>query len=433
MAGAKGTRKGGKGSASGGRAGARPSRSRSSSRGSLGQDAQATGKRATGKSATKGATKGATKKSTAKTAAGTKAAGTSGGARAAGKRLRAGLRKKFSEGLTRAESEGWADWIETYQDALAVASGCWFEQDSGELACDFMAAALVFVKGKWGGQPFLLMPWQRKIVMQVFGWKRADGTRRFRRVFIFIPKKNGKTAFSAAMALTLLVFDQEPGAEIYFCATRVKDQADRPWKMAAEMVNRSDELKTILKVHEHVYKIVYPDLFGATLTILAAEHKGAEGQDILATFKDELHVWTDREFFDALTFGGRARAQPLDWTTTTAGNDITSIGYEEYQYAKQVASGAIDAWHYLPVIYEAHKDDDWTSPQTWAKANPSYGEILSEEDFREDLAEAQVKPAGKLKFLRYRLNIWNHQRDPWLDMDKWLACGDERARIPGLK
>jgi len=69
-------------------------------------------------------------------------------------------------------------------------------------------------KGEWAGQTFTLAPWQAFVVGSLFGWRRADGLRRFRTAYCAVPRKNGKSTLSAGIALYLLVADGEQGAEV---------------------------------------------------------------------------------------------------------------------------------------------------------------------------------------------------------------------------
>src|SRR3990170_4965456 len=99
----------------------------------------------------------------------------------------------------------------------------YFDERKGEGACSFIES-LRHTKGKWAGVPFILEPWQREIVREVFGRMNADGTRQYRTVYIEIPRKNGKSELAAAMALKLLFADGEMGAEVYGAAF-TRDQA----------------------------------------------------------------------------------------------------------------------------------------------------------------------------------------------------------------
>src|SRR4051794_1577290 len=96
-------------------------------------------------------------------------------------------------------------WIRTPDDQVAVAEGCTFDEEAGRFACDFIETFCRQSKGRWAGQPFHLIPWQRDFLMRLFGWKRSDGTRRFRTAYLEIAKKNGKSTLLAALCLLLLV------------------------------------------------------------------------------------------------------------------------------------------------------------------------------------------------------------------------------------
>ena len=87
----------------------------------------------------------------------------------------------------------------------------------GDLACRFFVENLTHAKGELGGKPFVLEPWQERYVRTLFGTLRSDGMRQYRTSLLAIPRKNGKSTMCAGIALKLL-FDGEPGAEIYSCA-----------------------------------------------------------------------------------------------------------------------------------------------------------------------------------------------------------------------
>ena len=116
-------------------------------------------------------------------------------------------------------------WIRSPNDERAVANGCWFDETAAERVREFFLRILKHSKGQWTGKPFELLEWQWKdVVAPLFGWKRADGTRRFRRGYIEVPKKNGKSTLFAGLSLYLLTCYGEPGAEIYSAAAD-RDQA----------------------------------------------------------------------------------------------------------------------------------------------------------------------------------------------------------------
>jgi phage terminase large subunit-like protein len=134
----------------------------------------------------------------------------------------------------------------TYLDDEGVEHHYRFSWKTGNRVVKFFEQYLRFHKGEWAGRPFKLQRWQKFIVRTAFGWKRQDGTRRFRTIFVEIARKNGKSEKAGRLGLYLACADNEPGAEVYTSATK-KDQARIVWKVAAKMVRASPELSRFVE------------------------------------------------------------------------------------------------------------------------------------------------------------------------------------------
>jgi len=105
-------------------------------------------------------------------------------------------------------------WVRNRIDEQAVEAGCWFDLAAAERVRKF-ASLCRQSKGEWAGKPVELLDWQWKdLVAPLFGWKRADGTRRYRSFYVEVPKKNGKSTLMSVLELYLLMGDGEPGAEV---------------------------------------------------------------------------------------------------------------------------------------------------------------------------------------------------------------------------
>jgi phage terminase large subunit-like protein len=136
-----------------------------------------------------------------------------------------------------------------------------------------------------------------------------------------------------------------------------------------------------------------------------------------------------------LTVGSTiARSQPLTIAITTAGYDKTSICWEMHEYARKIINGIFKDDQFLGIIYAADPEDDWKKPATWKKANPNFGDSVSEEYLARLCKEAQKKPALENLFKRLHLNIWTSQSSRWLKMEDWDKCaGDvEDSELKGL-
>lgn len=284
-------------------------------------------------------------------------------------------------------------------------------------------------KGEWAGQPFVLSPWQQFILWVLFGWKRADGTRRFRRAYIEVPRKNGKSTMMAGIGLYLLEADGEPGAEVYSAATK-RDQALITHGEATRMVKQSPALRARVKVYKN--NLNNPAT-ASKYEPLGADADTMDGLNIHGGLIDELHAHKTRAVVDVLDTATGARRQPLIVEITTAGYDRASICWEHHEYTRQVLEGLVqdDAW--FGVIYTIdEKGDDWKDPAVWAKANPNYGVSVKPADLRDKAERAARLPAAQNAFLRLHLNVWTQQSDRWIDLDLWDENGgavDEAALV----
>lgn len=297
-----------------------------------------------------------------------------------------------------------------------------FDEAAADRAVTFFERYLRHTKGRWMGCRFELMPWQRdEIIRPLFGWKRPDGTRRFRTAYIEIPRKNGKSSLCAGIALYLLLADREPGAEVISAAVD-REQANIVFELAKDMVQLSPSLRRRTETYKR--SITVPKTL-STYKVLSADSKKQHGMNIHGAVFDELHVWTDREQFSALMTGGGSRTQPLTVMITTAGYDRHSICWEQHEYARRVLEGIIEDDSFFAYIACADPEDDWTDPAVWKKANPGLGFTVSMDYLQQECKRAQEIPAYENTFKRLHLNIWTQQENRWMQMDKWDASAGE--------
>lgn len=320
------------------------------------------------------------------------------------------------------------NWTQNASDEYALTQGCYYDEAAADRVNEFFRKFLRHSKGQFAGKPFELLPWQReKVFGPLFGWKRKDGTRRFRRAFVEIPKKNGKSTTAAGVGLYMLIADGEAGAEVYSAACS-REQASIVHGEAVNMVKASDGLAGLLRVNKATKEILF-DRKNSKYRALASEAHSVEGLNSHCLIMDELHAWKGepgRRFYDALKYAGRARRQPLTFIITTAGDDELSVCYELYQYAKQVQSGQVEDARFFTYIAEADVGDDWTKEEIWYKANPSMGETMSVDEFAADLREAQQTPTSLAQFLRYSFNLWAQTGGvAAITPEAWAACREE--------
>jgi len=282
----------------------------------------------------------------------------------------------------------------------------------------FFERVLMHISAAWAGEGFKLQPWQSKITRDLFGTKGADGFRRYRKAYIEIPRKNGKSTWAAGIALALLVLDDEPRGEVYSAAAD-KEQASIVFGMAKTMVEASPLLSKLCQVYRN--SIVFPET-GSAYKVLSADAITKHGLSPSGIIFDELHAQPNRELWDVLTTGVGARRQPLTIAITTAGFDKHSICYEQHKIAERVIENPEVDPAYYGVIYAAGPEDDWREPATWKKANPNFGVSVYESYFASEVKSAIDNPAKENTFRRLHLDQWTEQADRWISVTEWDAC-----------
>jgi phage terminase large subunit-like protein len=278
---------------------------------------------------------------------------------------------------------------------------------------------LTHTKGVFAGQPFNLRPWQVKIVRQLFKTQKG-GRRQYRTCLLMLPRKNGKTELAAALAVYFLLFDGESGAEVYSAAAD-RDQAALVFNVAAQMIRNDAELDAACEIVDSQKRIVYRRT-ASFYRAISAEAYSKHGFNASAVIYDELHAAPNRELWDVLATSQGARAQPMMMAITTAGYDRQSILWELYAHAKKVRETPSLDPSFLPIIYEAPAEADWTDENVWHQANPALGDFRSLEEMRIMCTRAQEIPAQENSFRRLYLNQWTEQASRWIALAAWDAC-----------
>lgn len=292
----------------------------------------------------------------------------------------------------------------------------------GDEVSDFIDALCIQTKDTVAGRAgdrILLRNWQRELLTHIFA-VRPDGQLRHRTALVGMARKNGKSAMSSGIALWGL-FMGEPGSEIYSCAAD-RDQARIVFGDAKRMIEAEPEMMEQAKLYRDAIEI--PSL-GSVYRVLSSEAFTKEGLSPTLVVYDELHAAPNRELFDVMTLGMGARREPLLLAITTAGvkTDNTgqdSVAYNLYQYGQRVAKGETDDPSFMMAWWESPIDSNHRSHDTWAMANPAFGDLNSVEDF-----ESAVKRTPEAEFRTKRTNAWVSSNQAWLPSGTW----DVRAEL----
>lgn len=289
--------------------------------------------------------------------------------------------------------------------------------------------------GEFEGQPFVLLPWQAFIIGSLFGWKSADGHRRFRTAYIETAKGSGKSPLVAGIGLYGMTSDGEARAEIYAAATK-KDQAMILFRDAVSMVDQSALLaERIDKTGrgEKVWNLAHPES-GSFFRAISADD-GQSGPRPHVALLDEIHEHKTRMVVDMMRAGTKSRRQALIVMITNSGHDKTTICYEYHEYAQAVSAGTKIDDSFFGFVCSLDPDDDpFKDEACWHKVNPSLafgkpgdanGGVPGFKYLREQVTEARGMPSKESTVRRLNFCQWVDAENPWISGPLWMRCESE--------
>jgi phage terminase large subunit-like protein len=309
--------------------------------------------------------------------------------------------------------------------------GLWWDDAAATRVFRFFEERLRLSDGQFDGTPFLLHPSQAFKLGSIFGWKKADGTRRFRTVYIEEGKGNGKSPFAGGVGLYGLMADSEPGAQIYAAAAK-KDQAQILFQDACKMVRQAPALEQRLKFSGGLgkeFNIAHHKSQSFFRPISKEAGKTGSGPRPHFALCDEVHEHPDRGIMEMLQRGFKFRQNPLLLMITNSGSDRNSVCWEERERAVKVVAGTQapdeeftfvgETWEGSDSVFAyicgLDKDDDpMTDPSCWVKANPLLGTILTTDYLAGVVAEAKAVPGKLNNVLRLHFCVWTDADKAWM-------------------
>lgn len=313
------------------------------------------------------------------------------------------------------------------------ARGLYFDPAAGARFCQFVEE---LKPSKWPDK-LVLQPWQVTHYFILYGWMKADGTRRFLTVFDMWPRKTGKSAMASAQSLYAFTADKELGPEVYAVAL-TKDQARRVFDECVAMVDGTSALKKkLVKLGSNPCNEM--KLRGgptSSMKPLSRDKETMEGYNISFAAGDEVHKWHTRAVYEVVRYGMRSRRQAMFLLITTAppADDTASICNYLYEYAVKVLEGVIADDSFFCWITELDaevKDDEgnvliagdaWDDETTWIKANPNLGVTVPLSAMRQEALEARNDAKNLNAFQRYSLNIRVGALDAAIPVKSWDGC-----------
>ena len=313
------------------------------------------------------------------------------------------------------------------RDLESPPAGYHFDEAKAETICRFVELT-PHIKGPAAsrGETMKLEPWQVFILTTVFGWVDKDGNRRFRRVYIEVPRGNGKSSLSSPIGLFMLAFDGEAGAEVYSAAT-TRDQARIVFRDAQAMARKMPRLCQKFGLEVTAQAIVQMRS-ASSFKALSADGHTLDGLNIHLAIVDELHAHKTPEVYEVLETGAGKRPQSLIWAITTAGFNKQGICYQTRDFAVKVLAGEMQgeaAESTFAVVYTIDEGDDLFAEETLRKANPNWGVSVDPNIVMQTAAKARQVVQARNNYLTKHLNIWVDANSALYDTAHWRKCEDK--------
>ena len=256
--------------------------------------------------------------------------------------------------------------------------------------------------------------WQRAFLSVIFGVVDAAGHRQFREVFLEIGRKNGKTLLAAAISEYMMVFDDEYGARVFFCAPKL-DQAMLCYNAFFQMVQAEPEISVQCKKRR---TDVYFSASNSSAQPIAFSAKKSDGLNPHLAVCDEIAAWAGdpgKKQYEVLKSALGARVQPMLLSISTAGYINDGIFDELHKRATAILAGTSKESRYAPFLYEIDDPEKWNDVNELAKSLPNLGVSVSVDYMLEEIAVAEGSLSKKAEFLCKYCNIKQNSSSAWFD------------------
>ncbi|NKJ34120.1 terminase TerL endonuclease subunit [Rhizobium sp. SG570] len=332
-----------------------------------------------------------------------------------------------------ADKHGW-EWARIAWRRCCTVSGAWFDYAKADAAVTLFPTVFRLTEDRFAGKPFRLGLWQEIIVRLLVGWKAPNEildeqngeptivhVRIFRRLMLWVPRKNGKSEFLAALSLLFFILDGVVGGQGFVFA-RDEKQARIIFDKMKAMISMSPSLGDT----QMFKKSIYLPKIRALFELLSGKPEGKHGKSPTVITGDEMHEWETPDLANFLRQGTGARLEPIELYASTAGVKSNATGWGLWEESRSILDGRIDEPSTLVVIFALDPEDDWADEAMWSKANPSLGISPTIQFLRREVAIAKDNPRAEQHFRCYHANQWIDAVTRWLSIKKWDACAQDK-------
>jgi phage terminase large subunit-like protein len=297
------------------------------------------------------------------------------------------------------------------------------------------------------GKPFLLLPFHKFIIYNLVGFNLA-GTDivRFHEALIYIPRKNIKTSFSAALAWALSLWYRNSGAKTYITAAALMQSLESYNFLTYNVKNMGEWDKDGGHVHiidnnnEHSLKANLGE-GSFFIRALAANPDAQDSLNCNIAICDEIHAFKQPKQYNLFKEAMKAYTNKLLIGISTAGDNEQAFLGQRLKYCRKILDGSVKDEQYFVFMACANPDEngeiDYTNPIVHEMANPAYGVSIRPNEILNDALQAQNDPQQRKDFFAKSLNVYTNAIKAWFNLDefrksdkKYAWTLQELARLP---
>lgn len=282
------------------------------------------------------------------------------------------------------------------------------------------------------GTPFLLEPFHKFIIYNLVGFKLA-GTDivRFHEALIYIPRKNIKTSFAAALSWALSLLYRRSGSKLYIVAAALKQTMEsfQFIKYNIDRMGEADNFRVIDNNNEHSIGAVMGD-GSLYIQALAANPDAQDSLNCNIAICDEVHAFRQPKQYNLFKEAMKAYTNKLIIGISTAGDNEQSFLGQRLKYCRKVLNGTVKDEQYFIFMCCANPDPetgeiDYTNPAVHEMANPAYGVSIRPEEIMNDAMQAQNDPQQRKDFFAKSLNVYTSAMKAYFDIDEFRRSDEQ--------
>lgn len=307
-----------------------------------------------------------------------------------------------------------------------------FRNEQFDFAVKFIQGLIVHRKGEslegmpLTNTPFILQPWQIFCIVNLFGFYRKNTTiRRFTEALFMLPRKNGKTPFASALALTAAILDNQSGSNVYILANSLK-QTRESFDFLTHTVKywKDKSIKIKDNNNEHVIRKEFSK-GSFTINALAAEEDNLDSFNGNIIILDEIHGMKSSKKYTLMKNAQRAYRNKLLMAITTAGDKPNGFLAQRLKYCDKVLDGTVEDDSYFLFICDADTDKDgkivdFTNPIYIQQANPSLGVTVELKELVHDAEVALADPQTRNEFFNKTLNVFTNSMTAYFNVQDFI-------------